>query len=105
MARTAEQWSVHAAGGPFPDAESGRPNHLMLCLSKRPPNPDAVERLTAHAALGERVSLSNGALWVDFVGGVADSKLLPALLDKLVGSTVTARNWNTVLKLHAMASA
>jgi uncharacterized protein (DUF1697 family) len=105
MTRTAEQWSAYAAGSPFPDAETGRPNHLMLCLTKQPPSPDAVERLTGHATLGERIAWADGALWVDFVGGVADSKLLPAILDKAAGSTVTARNWNTVLKLHALASA
>jgi uncharacterized protein (DUF1697 family) len=104
IARTAKQWSVYAAGSPFPEVEAERPGYLHLCLSKRAPKPDAVEQLMARATLGERVALTGDALWVDFLGGAGHSKLLPTVFDKLVGSTVTARNWNTVQKLHAMAS-
>ena len=103
IARTAEQWSVYAAGSPFPEVEAKRPGYLHLCLSKRPPKADAAQRLMERATLGERVVLAGDALWVDFLGGAGESKLLPAVFDKLVGSTVTARNWNTVRKLHEMA--
>jgi uncharacterized protein (DUF1697 family) len=105
IARTAKQWSAYAAGSPFPDVVAKRPQHLQLCLSKRAPKADAADRLMERATLGERVVLAGDALWVDFAGGVGESKLLPMVLDKLVGSTVTARGWNTVRKLHEMASA
>jgi len=105
IARTAKQWSAYAAGSPFPEVEAERPGNLHLCLAKRAPNADAADRLMERATLGERVVLDGDALWVDFLGGAGHSKLLPAVFDKLVGSTVTARNWNTVLKLQAMASA
>jgi len=104
IARTAAQWSAYAAGCPFPDPQAQRPNHLHLCLAKHPPQADAAERLMERATLGERVALVGDALWVDFAGGVAGSKLLPAVLDKAAGSSVTARNWNTVQKLAAMAA-
>lgn len=105
IVRTADQWSTYAAGSPFPEVETERPGNLHLCLSKRPPKADAAERLMERATLGERVVLAGDALWVDFLGGTGESKLLPAVFDKLAGSTVTARNWNTVLKLREMASA
>ncbi len=105
IARTAAQWSAYATGSPFPEVEAERPGNLHLCLSKRAPKADAAERLMERATLGERVVLAGDALWVDFAGGVGQSKLLPAVFDKLAGSTVTARNWNTVLKLQEMASA
>jgi len=104
IARTAAQWSVYAAGSPFPEVEVERPGNLHLCLSKRAPNADVAERLMGRATLGERVILAGDALWVDFVGGVGESKLLPVVFDKFAGSTVTARNWNTVLKLQEMVS-
>ncbi len=105
MARTARQWSVYAGGSPFPEVEAERPGNLHLCLSKRPPPPDAAERLLERATLNERVVLVGDVLWIDFAGGAGHSDITPAFLDKIVGSTVTARNWNTVQKLRAMASA
>jgi uncharacterized protein (DUF1697 family) len=54
--------------------------------------------------MGEKVALVGDALWVDYAGGVGRSKLTPALLDRLVGSPVTARNWNTVQRLGEMAA-
>jgi uncharacterized protein (DUF1697 family) len=104
MARTAQAWSVYASGSPFPEVEAERPGLLHLCLSKSPPPAGAVERLLARAGLGERIVLANDALWIDFAGGAGRSDITPAWLDKVVGSTVTARNWNTVLKLNEMAS-
>ena len=105
MARTSRQWSRYAGGSPFPEVEAERPGNLHLCLSKRAPKADAAERLMERAKLNERVVLAGDALWIDFVGGAGHSDITPAFLDKMVGSTVTARNWNTVQKLHAMASA
>jgi uncharacterized protein (DUF1697 family) len=105
MARTAAQWAVYAGGSPFPEVEAERPGYLHLCLSKRPPTADAPARLMERAKLGERVVLAGGALWIDFLGGAGHSDITPAWLDKVVGSTVTARNWNTVQRLQAMASA
>jgi uncharacterized protein (DUF1697 family) len=102
IARTGAEWSSYAAGDPFPDAEA-RPNQLHLCLAKHPPKPDAADRLMERATLGERVALSGNALWIDFAGGVGQSKLTPTILDKAAGSPVTARNWRTVLKLNEMA--
>jgi uncharacterized protein (DUF1697 family) len=103
IVRTAKQWAAYAAGSPFPDAQAERLNHLHLCLAKQPPRPDAAERLMERATLGERAVLAGDALWIDFAGGVGQSKLLPAVLDKAAGSPVTARNWKTVLKLNEMA--
>jgi uncharacterized protein (DUF1697 family) len=104
MARTAAQWAAYASGSPFPEVEVERPGHLHLCLSKRPPPSGAPARLLERAKLGERVALAGDALWIDFAGGAGHSDITPAWLDKVVGSIVTTRNWNTVQRLNAMAS-
>jgi uncharacterized protein (DUF1697 family) len=62
-----------------------------------------VEKLQERAVNGERIVQVGDALWLHFQGGVAKSKLSPTLLDRLVGSPVTMRNWRTVLKLQDMA--
>jgi uncharacterized protein (DUF1697 family) len=105
MARTTAQWSALADANPFPDAAAARPKHLHLGLAKRPIALEAIARIAERATLGERVALAGEALWIDFAGGVGESKLTPAVLDKAAGSTVTLRNWTTVLMLRAMAVA
>jgi uncharacterized protein (DUF1697 family) len=101
MVRSARHFSEIAAANPFPDAE---PTKLHLCLTKHAPNPDTPQTLAARAVADERIALAGGAVWIDFAGGVGSSKLVPAVLDKAAGSTVTARNWNTVQKLIEMTA-
>ena len=102
IVRTASQWRRYAAGSAFPDAEVERPKLLHLCLAVDPLKDDAAELLAARSTAKERIAVKGDALWVDFGESVGNSKLTPALLDKAAGSPVTARNWNTVLKLAEM---
>ncbi len=103
IVRSAETWSGYASGSAFSDAETERPNLLHLGLSKRPPKPGAVDGLAKYCTSGERVALRGDALWVDFASGVARSKLTPTVIDRVVGSAVTMRNWNTVQELAWMS--
>lgn len=102
IVRSSKDWHEYAGTNPFPNASAETPNLVALALSKCTPNPDAAERLQERAADGERVALAGNALWIHFAAGTARSKLSPAVLDRLVGSTVTARNWRTVCKLRDM---
>jgi uncharacterized protein (DUF1697 family) len=99
IVRTREQWSAYASGSPFADAERDRPNVLHLALSKKPLSLDAVATLSAYAKGGERLSALGDALWIDFNEGAARSKLTPSVLDRAAGSSVTARNFNSVKKI------
>jgi uncharacterized protein (DUF1697 family) len=103
VVRAAAHWPAYVAGNPFPEASQREPNRVMLALSKQPPAPHAAKRLGERAADGERIARAGDALWVHFAGGSARSKLTPAVLDRLVGSPVTTRNWRTVLRLAEMA--
>lgn len=101
IARSAAEFERIAGTNPFPEAA---PNQLHLGLTKRPVQADTAETLAARATLGEEIAVAGGALWINFVGGAGASKLTPAALDKAAGSTLTARNWNTVRKLIAMTA-
>lgn len=103
VVRAAADWPGYVAGNPFPGASESAPNAVMLALSKAPPKPGAVEGLLERAVDGERVERVGDALWIHYAGGSARSKLSPALLNRLVGSPVTLRNWRTVLKLDELA--
>jgi uncharacterized protein (DUF1697 family) len=102
IARSATTWAGYARKTPFADADE-RGNLVHLGLSKKVPNADIVDRLTERAIRGETVVIEGDAIWIDFNTGVADTKLTPAFIDKVVGSTVTMRNWRTVRKLAEMA--
>lgn len=100
--RSAAEWPTYIKSNPFLDACKKEPHLVMLCLSKTSPKPDAAKNLLERAASGERIIQIGDALWIHFAGGVARSKLSPAVLDRMAGSPVTARNWLTVLKLQDM---
>lgn len=102
IARCSEAWPAIVASNPFHEASLAHPNHVMLCLSKLPPSPDAVPKLRERARHGELIEQTGNTIWIHYQEGVAISKLTPALWDRLVGSSVTARNWRTVLKLQEM---
>ena len=103
VVRSAVAWSGHLAANPFPDASAVEPNLVMLALSKAPLREGAVDELRKHATNGERVYHAGDALWVHYAGGVGRSKISPGLLDRIVGSPVTTRNWRTAVKLAEMA--
>ncbi len=105
VARTAAQWGALAAENPFAAECVAEANHVHALLSKAPALPAAAEGLAAKALGGERVVATASALWAHFPAGLASTKLTPALMDRLVGSKVTARNWRTVAELGRMASA
>lgn len=105
IVRSAGQWPIYVNANPFPhEAETG-PNRLMLCLSKARPAGDCAEALQARAKDGEQVRLAGDALYIHFPAGSGSSKLSPSLIDRLVGSPVTARNWRTMLTLQEMLAA
>lgn len=99
---SAAAWTGFAAGSPFADAAAERPNLLHLALAKVQVSAAAAKGLLPYCKAGERVEVRDGALWIDFVAGVARSKLTPAVLDRMVGGTVTARNWRSVQALAAL---
>ena len=52
----------------------------------------------------DRLHVAGNAAYVACPGGVLDSKLAMTVT-RLLGEHTTSRNWNTVLKLHALCSA
>ena len=105
IVRTAAQWKKYSAGSPFPGAARTRAKMLHLGLAQDACASDAALRLADRAVYGEKIKIVGDAIWVDFAESVAKSKLTPAWFDKIIGSTVTFRNWNTVLKLEELLQA
>ncbi|MBL8735288.1 MAG: DUF1697 domain-containing protein [Planctomycetes bacterium] len=96
---SAKAWRTAATSPPFADAAAERPNLLHLAFARTSPGKPVPGALQPYCTAGERVALHAGALAIDFASGVARAKLTTAVLDRAVGSPVTARNWNSVLAI------
>ena len=101
VALPAERAAAVLAADPFPDAVADRPSHVQVHLSPEPVDADALARLAEGRP--ERFAVVDGVLYVDYVAGIGRSRLTPALIDKAAGTWTTARNWNTLTRLVAMA--
>jgi uncharacterized protein (DUF1697 family) len=102
IVRPASAWQAYVETNPFPDESAAEPNRVLIGLAKVKPKVGAAEAIEARAAAGERVRAAGDAIWFHYPAGVGTSKLSPSLIDRLVGSPLTARNVRTVLKLQEM---
>ena len=96
ICRNESQWTTYLEANPFAEAARDRPKALHLGIAKEQLKVNVVKTLQAKATLDEKIATEAGALYVDFVGGVGESKLSPSLFDRAAGSSVTLRNWSTV---------
>src|SRR5262249_24526830 len=103
--RSAKQWAELIAANPFPDEARADPSHLLVMFLKAAPSPEAIEELQAAIKGPERVAAQGAQAYIVFPEGIGRSKLTPAMLERRLGAGSTGRNWNTVLKLAAMAEA
>lgn len=102
--RTAKAWETMIAANPFPEAARDDPAHLVAMPLKEPTMTGAQERLDSLARHGERSRLLEGVAFLVYPAGIAHSRMTGAALDRALGVRGTGRNWNTVLKLAAMAA-
>jgi len=101
--RTGEEWGEIIARNPFPAEAERDPGHLLVMALKAAPTARAVKALQA-AITGREVVRAVGAqAYLVYPDGVGRSRLTTALIEKTLGTRGTARNWNTVLKLGALA--
>ena len=100
--RSLEQWQEMIENDPFAGVRSdGKQMHAVV-LDKKPAA-ESVEALRALATT-EQMVLHDGVLYLFTPDGFGTSKVAVAL-DKTLKVPLTARNWNTVLKLLDMAQA
>lgn len=103
--RTAKEWRAIIAANPFPAEAKRDPGHLvMMCLKDTPP-PAAVKALQAAIRGREVVKAKGPQAYFVYPDGIGRSKLTIALIERILGTRGTARNWNTVTKLGALAEA
>lgn len=102
--RSPEEWAGIVEENPFTKEAASAPGLLHVLAAKTSVTPAAVKALQA-AVVGREVVKHGGRhIYAFYPDGAGESKMTTALMEKKLGTRVTARNWNTVLKLKALTS-
>jgi uncharacterized protein (DUF1697 family) len=89
---------------PYPKTGADPARHHVTFLADKP----SKERLAAFdppQSGRDELSIVGQEVYVHTPDGYAGSKLTGAMLERRLGVLSTTRNWNTVTKLHALATA
>jgi uncharacterized protein (DUF1697 family) len=101
--RSAAEWKELVASNPFPRQAKADPAHLLVMFLKEAPAAEAVHALQAAVAGRELVRAVGKQAYIVYPDGIGRSRLTGALVEKKLATRGTGRNWNTVLKLAALA--
>ena len=86
------------ARNPFPAQAKQRPNHLLVLFMEND-IAEATAEILADWPGPESIHISGREVYIDYIDGIARSKLTPAVIERRFDQPGTARNWNTVGKL------
>jgi uncharacterized protein (DUF1697 family) len=103
MIRTAQEWTGIIAANPYPKEAKSDPQRLVVSALKAAPKAGAEAALQAAIKGRETVRVIGKNAYLYYPDGQGESKLTPAVIERHFGTRGTARNWNTVLKLQALA--
>jgi uncharacterized protein (DUF1697 family) len=103
--RTAAEWKRIISGNPFPEEAERDPGHLVVMFLKDAPGRKEVGALQGAIAGREVVRAKGRHAYVVYPDGIGRSRLTNAMIERVLGTRATGRNWNTVLKLGALVEA
>jgi uncharacterized protein (DUF1697 family) len=99
--RTAQELDRLIQGNPFPREARNDPGRLVVVLLK---NAAAVKNVTAleERITGPEVVKAAGRhLYITYPDGQGRSKLTNSVIERMLDTRGTARNWNTIVKMAA----
>lgn len=103
VVRTRDEIAAVVAANPLPEGAAEPARFLAVFLSEPAPE-DAWFRTADRAAYApDRYEIGDRVVYVWCPGGLGRSKLAADFSGRKLAVTATARNWNTVLKLLALA--
>lgn len=105
IVRTAKEWDAVVTRNPFRDEAERDPGRLLVMFLKSAPDPRKVAALQAAIAGPEIVRAGGKQAYIVYPNGIGRSRLTHTLIERKLGIRGTGRNWNTVLKLAALAKA
>jgi uncharacterized protein (DUF1697 family) len=102
--RTAAELAGVVGASPLPDGPEN-PSRFFVAFLSAAPDPQAVREIEAQSFDPDQIWISGPEAYLWCPGGAADTTLTHSFIEKRLGVTATARNWNTVTKLVSLTSA
>ena len=103
IVRTAKEWQAIVDANPFPREAKDDPSHLLAVITRDEVSPASATALQKAIVGRELVRAKGRCLYIVYPDGIGRSKLTSTIFEKHIKTRGTARNWNTVLKLLALA--
>lgn len=101
IVRTAEEWNVIVGANPFRCEAENDASHLLVLPLKSAAAPADLAALRAAIQGREIVEAAGRELYAYYPDGIGKSKLTLGLIERMLKTRCTGRNWNTVLKIRA----
>lgn len=93
------------AGNPFADeVAAGDPKFVHVAFLSEAPAADRITAVDPDRSPGDRCVVQGRHAYLHYPNGSGRSKLTNDYLERTLGVVSTARNWNTVLALEALAA-
>ena len=100
--RSARDWQSLIARNPFPADAARDPAHLLVVCLKDAPAARQVKALQSAVTGREVVRAVGQQAYIVYPDGIGRSRVTSALIERMLGTSGTGRNWNTVVKLGAL---
>ena len=101
--RTTGELRSAISATPFASGRNLEPGKVLVTFLSAEPGPKAQASLLGLTGYPEEIHLKGRELYIYFPDGVGQATLPWSKVEKLTQTTGTARNWNSVTKLLAMA--
>ena len=101
--RTAGEVRKVVAANPFPEHTNAEPGKVLVTFLAEAPSRDAEANLEKFKDYPEKLHLSGRELYIYFPNGAGKSKVPWSAVEKFLKVAGTARNWNSVQAMLAIA--
>lgn len=101
--RSADELRQVIAANPMVTEAASGPSHFIVTFLADKPTAAAMKSLHDAYAGPEKMQLRGAELYIHYGAGMGTSKLTNVLIERKLGVSGTARNWNTVTRLIAIA--
>jgi len=105
IVRTVDELRKAIAASPFADRPDLEPGKILVTFLAGAPAKEVHTAFDRFKDYPEKVHLKGSELYIYFPNGAGRSKLPWSAIEKLLKVTGTARNWNSVTKMLAIAEA
>ena len=103
IVRTPDELRRAIAATPFPSHRNLHPSKILVTFLAGEPGPEAQATLRGLKGYPEELHLKGRELYIYFPNGAGQTKLPWSSVEKLLKVAGTARNWNSVTKMLAIA--